>query len=84
MSEEHEFALIAESLRNQGFGRHKSPAGKLRRGMWLGVIAAGLLATAVLLALTNTLSIVITLTVVIMVVYEVVLLGVREHQKEAV
>jgi hypothetical protein len=84
MPEDHEFALIAESLRNQGFGRRGRTAGRLRRGLWLGAFAAGLLAMAVLLALTNTLSIVITLAVVVMVVYEVVLIGLREHQKEAV
>ena len=84
MSDELEFALIAESLRNDGFGRRVVLVDRLRRTFWLLTGGLGLLAMAVMLALTNTMSVVITLAIVSVVIYQVVLLGIREHRREAV
>jgi hypothetical protein len=84
MSDDREFAKIAESLRREGFGSRALLLDRLRRGAWLAAGGLCLLVMAVLLALTNTMSVVITLTVVAMVVYELVLVGVREHRREAV
>jgi hypothetical protein len=84
VSDEQEFAILAASLRDQGFGKRLFMLGRLRRGLSLAGLALGLLAVAVLLALTNTMSIVITLTIVSMILFEVVLIGFREHRREAV
>jgi hypothetical protein len=84
MSDDLEFALLAESLRSEGFGKRVIIMDRVRRGLGLAALALGLLAVAVLLALTDTISIVITLVVVSMILYEVVLVGMREHRREAV
>ena len=84
MSEDHEFALIAQALRNDGLGGRSFLAGRLRIGVWILLAGLGLLALAVLLALTNTISVVITLAVVGIVLYQLVLIGIREHRREAV
>ncbi|MGA3353546.1 MAG: hypothetical protein ABSD85_10235 [Acidimicrobiales bacterium] len=84
MSDEHEFAKIAESLRKEGFGSRAILLDRLRRGLALIAGCVCLLAMAVLLALTNTMSVLITLTVVGMVLYQLALVGLREHRREAV
>ncbi len=84
MSDDNEFAIIAEALRNGGFGRRVVLVDRLRRCLWLAAGGLGLLALAVLLALTDTMSIVITLTIVGMVIFEVVMVGLREHRQEAI
>ena len=84
MSEDHEFALIAQALRNDGLGGRNFLAERLRRGVWILAAALSLLALAVLLALTNTISVVITLAVVGIVLHQLVLIGIREHRREAV
>jgi len=84
VSDDHEFAIIAASLRNGAFGKKVILFDKLRRGLWLTAACIGLLAMAVLLALTDTISIVITLVVVGLVLFEVARLGLREHRQEAV
>jgi len=57
---------------------------RLRRAMSLAGLAIGLLAMAVLTALTNTMSVLITLTIVSMIIFEVALIGIREHRRGAV
>jgi hypothetical protein len=52
--------------------------------MSLAGLAIGLLAMAVLTALTNTMSVLITLTIVSMIIFEVALIGIREHRRGAV
>ena len=83
MSDDHEFALLAESLRNEGFGRRVVLVDRLRRFLWLVAGILGLLALAVMLALTGTMSIVITLVAVGLVVYELIRVGLREHKRDA-
>ncbi|MGO9583820.1 MAG: hypothetical protein ACLP36_13560 [Acidimicrobiales bacterium] len=83
MSDDHEFALLAESLRNEGFGRRVVLVDRLRRLLWLVAGILGLLALAVMLALTGTMSIVITLVAVGLVVYELIRVGLREHKRDA-
>jgi lipopolysaccharide/colanic/teichoic acid biosynthesis glycosyltransferase len=83
VSDDHEFALLAESLRNEGFGRRVVLVDRLRRFLWLVAGILGLLALAVMLALTGTMSIVITLVAVGLVVYELIRVGLREHKRDA-
>ena len=83
MSDDHEFALLAESLRNEGFGRRVVLVDRLRRFLWLVAGILGLLALAVMLALTGTMSIVITLVAVGLIVYELIRVGLREHKRDA-
>jgi hypothetical protein len=83
VSEDHEFALLAESLRNEGLGRRVVLVDKLRRCLWLVTGILGLLALAVMLALTGTMSIVITLVAVGLILHEVVRVGLREHRRDA-
>jgi len=81
MSDEHEFAILAKSLGDGDFARRMVLADRLRRYTSVVLSGFGLLALAVLLALTNTISIVITMAVVLIVLSEVVRLGVTEHQR---
>jgi lipopolysaccharide/colanic/teichoic acid biosynthesis glycosyltransferase len=83
VSDDHEFALLAESLRNEGFGRRVVLVDRLRRFLWLVAGILGLLALAVMLALTGTMSIVITLVAVGLIVYELIRVGLREHKRDA-
>jgi hypothetical protein len=83
MSDEFEFAMLARSLGNGDFARRVVLADRLRRGTSVVAAGFGLLALAVLLALTNTISIVDTLAVVLIVLSEVVRLGVTEHRRAA-
>jgi hypothetical protein len=84
MSDELEFAILAKSLGDGDFARRVVLGERLRR--YTSVVGAGLglLALAVFLALTNTISIVITLGVVLIVLSEVVRLGITEHQRATV
>lgn len=84
MSDDLEFALLAQSLRNDRFGKRVIMMDRLRRGLGIAALAVGLLAVAVLLALTDTISIVITLSIVSMILYQVILVGLREHRRAAV
>ena len=84
MSDEHEFAILARSLGDGDFARGVVAADRLRRYTSIVLAGLGLLAFAVLLALTNTISIVITMAVVLIVLSEVVRLGIREHQRATV
>jgi hypothetical protein len=84
MSDELEFAILAKSLGDGEFARRVVLGERLRR--YTSVVGAGLglLALAVFLALTNTISIVITLGVVLIVLSEVVRLGITEHRRATV
>jgi len=84
MSDELEFAILAKSLGDGDFARRVVLGERLRR--YTSVVGAGLglLALAVFLALTNTISIVFTLGVVLIVLSEVVRLGITEHQRATV
>jgi hypothetical protein len=84
MSDEHEFAILARALGDGDFARRLVVAEKLRRYTSVVLVGLGLLALAVLLALTNTISIVITMAVVLIVLSEVVRLGISEHQRATV
>jgi energy-converting hydrogenase Eha subunit B len=83
MSDELEFAILARSLGNGDFARRVLLTNRLRRCVSLIAAGLGLLVLAVLLTLTNTMSIVVTLAVVSMVLSEVVRLGVSEHRRAA-
>jgi hypothetical protein len=84
VSDDVEFTMLAKSLDNGAFAKRVILADKLRRYLWLALGALGLLAAAVLLTLTDTMSIVITLAVVGLVILEVARLGLSEHRREAV
>jgi hypothetical protein len=84
MSDDHEFAILARSLGDGDFARRLVAADRLRRYTSMVVAGLGLLAFAVLLALTNTISIVITMAVVLIVLSEVVRLGINEHHRATV
>jgi hypothetical protein len=82
MSDDVEFQLLTRSLADQDLGRRVVTMDRLRRYVSFTAICLGLIALAVVMALTNTASLVITLTVVIAIGIEVGRLGLREYRRE--
>jgi hypothetical protein len=82
MSDEVEFKLLTRSLADEDLGRRVVAMDRLRRSLSVIAICLGLIALAVIMALTNTASLVITLTVVVAIGVEVARLGLREYKRE--
>jgi hypothetical protein len=83
MSDDVEFQILTRSLTGQDLGSRVLAVARLRRGLSVAAVCLCLLASAVLMALTNTASLVITLAVVGVIAIEVGRLGLREFRREA-
>ncbi len=83
MSDDVEFQILTQSLAQKNFGGRVVAADRLWRGLSVAGVCVGLLALAVLMALTNTASVLISLAVVGVIAIEVGRVGLREFRKEA-
>ena len=77
MSDDVEFRLLTRSLEDQELGRRVVRMNRVRRSASVTAVCLGLIALALVMALTNTASLVITLAVVTAIGVEVARLGLR-------